>query len=97
MSPGQTMSLGDTLLQLLFRFIVSTVYGAYVPRSYVGSDGLLRQHFPENVWIIIIIILLLLLLVVLVIIVPLLLDDYRILMTSYRQKKSVFSLKHILC
>ena len=50
------MSLGDTLLQLLFRFIVSTVSGAYVPRSYVGSDGLLRQHIPENVWIIIIII-----------------------------------------
>ena len=49
MSPKQTMSLGDTLLQLLFRFIVSTVYGAYRPRSYVGSDGLLRQHFPENV------------------------------------------------
>ena len=49
MSPRQTMSLGDTLLQLLFRFIVSTVYGAYLPRSYVGSHGLLRQHFPENV------------------------------------------------
>ena len=48
MSPRQTMSLGDTLLQLLFRFIVNTVYGAYLPRSYVGSDGL-RQHFPENV------------------------------------------------
>ena len=52
----KTMSLGDTLFQLLFRFIVSTVYGAYLPRSYVGSDGLLRQHFPENVFIIIIII-----------------------------------------
>ena len=49
MSPRQTMSLGDTLLQLLFRFIVSTLYGAYLPRSYVGSDGLLRQHFPGNV------------------------------------------------
>ena len=49
MSPRQTMSLGDTLLQLLFRSIISTVYGAYFPRSYVGSDGLLRQHFPENV------------------------------------------------
>ena len=49
MSPRQTMSLGDTLLQLLFRFIVSTVYGAYLPCSYVGSDGLLRQHFLENV------------------------------------------------
>ena len=49
MSPRQTMSLGDTLLQLLFRFIVNTVSGAYLPRSYVGSDGLLRQHFPENV------------------------------------------------
>ena len=49
MSPRQTVSLGDTLLQLLFRFTVNTVYGAYVPRSYVGSDGLLRQHFPENV------------------------------------------------
>ena len=48
MSPRQTMSLGDTLLQLLFRFIVITVSGAYLPRSYVGSDGL-RQHFPENV------------------------------------------------
>ena len=35
------MSLEDTLLQLLFRFIVNTVYGAYLPRSYVGSDGLL--------------------------------------------------------
>ena len=32
------MSLGDTLLQLLFRFIVNTLYGAYLPRSYVGSD-----------------------------------------------------------
>ena len=49
MSPRQTMSLGDTLLQLSFRFVVSTLYGAYLPRSYVGSDGLLRQHFPENV------------------------------------------------
>ena len=46
------MSLGDTLLQLLLRFIVNTVYGAYLPRSYVGSDGLLRQHFPENVCIV---------------------------------------------
>ena len=35
------MSLGDTLLQLLFRFIVNTLYGAYLPRSYVGSDGLI--------------------------------------------------------
>ena len=43
------MSLGGTLLQLLFRFIVSTVSGAYLPRFYVGYDGLLRQHFPENV------------------------------------------------
>ena len=41
MSPRQTMSLGDTLLQLLFRFIVNTLYGAYLPRSYVSSDGLL--------------------------------------------------------
>ena len=49
MSPRQTMSLGDTLLQLLFRFIVNTLYGAYPPRSYVGSDGLLRQRFPEYV------------------------------------------------
>ena len=47
--PRQTMSLGDALLQLLFRFIVNTLYVAYIPRSYVGSDGLLRQHFPENV------------------------------------------------
>ena len=47
--PRQTLSLGDTLLQLLFRFIVNTLYGAYLPRSCVGSDGLLRQHFPENV------------------------------------------------
>ena len=31
MSPRQTMSLEDTLLQLLFRFIVNTVYGAYLP------------------------------------------------------------------
>ena len=45
MSPRQTMSLVDTLLQLLFRFIVNTLYGAYLPRSYVGSDGLLRQHY----------------------------------------------------
>ena len=30
MSPRQTMSLGDTLLQLLFRFIVNTVSGAYL-------------------------------------------------------------------
>ena len=43
------MSLVDILLKLLFRFIVNTVYGAYLRRSYVGSDGLLRQHFPENV------------------------------------------------
>ena len=43
------MSLGDTLLQLLFRFIVNTLYGAYLPRSYVGSDGLLHQYFAENV------------------------------------------------
>ena len=43
------MSLADTLLQPLFRFIVSTVHGAYLPRSYVGSDGLLRQYFPEDV------------------------------------------------
>ena len=43
------MSLGDTLLQLLFHFIVNTVYGAYLPHLCVGSDGLLRQHFPENV------------------------------------------------
>ena len=49
MSLRQTMSLGDTMLQLLFRFIVNTLYGAYLPRSYVGSDGLLRQHFPQNV------------------------------------------------
>ena len=49
MLPRQTMSLGDTLLQLLFRFTVNTVSGAYLPLSYVGSDGLLRQHFPENV------------------------------------------------
>ena len=43
------MSLGDTLLQLLFRFIVNMVYGAYLPHSYFGYDGLLCQHFPENV------------------------------------------------
>ena len=49
MFPRQTLSLVDTLLQLLFRFIVNTLYGAYLPRSYVGSDGLLRQHFPQNV------------------------------------------------
>ena len=35
------MSIGDTLLQLLFCFIVSMVYGAYLPRSHVGFDGLL--------------------------------------------------------
>ena len=45
MSPRQTMSLGDTLLQLLFCFIVHTVSGAYLPRSYVGSDGLLCQRW----------------------------------------------------
>ena len=56
MSPRQTVSLVDTLLQLLFRFIVNTLYGAYLPRSYVGSDGLLRQHFPENVVIVVVII-----------------------------------------
>ena len=56
------MSLGDTLLQLLFRFIVSAVHDAYLPRSYVGSDGLLRQHFQENVSIIIIIIIIIMLL-----------------------------------
>ena len=49
MSPRQTISLGDTLLQLLFSFTVNTLYGAYLPHSYVGSDGLLRQHFPVNV------------------------------------------------
>ena len=49
MSPRQTVSLADTLLQLIFRFIVNTLYGAYLPHSYVGSDGLLRQHFPEKV------------------------------------------------
>ena len=49
MSPRQNMALGDTLLQLLFRFIVNTVYGAYLPRSYFGCDGLPCQHFPENV------------------------------------------------
>ena len=49
MSPRQTMSIGDTLLHLLFRFIVNTVSGAYLPRSYVGSDGLLRQQFAKNV------------------------------------------------
>ena len=49
MSVRQTISLGDTMLQLLFRFIVNTVSGAYVPHSYSGSDGLLCQHFPENV------------------------------------------------
>ena len=48
MSPRQNMSLGDKLLQLLFRFIVSTVYGAYLPRSCVGSDGRLRHYFPES-------------------------------------------------
>ena len=48
MSPRQTLSLGDTLLQLLFRFIVSTLYGAFLPHSYVGSDGL-HQHFLDNV------------------------------------------------
>ena len=44
------MSLGDTLLQLLFCFIVNTVSGAFLPRSCAGSDGLLRQHFPDNVY-----------------------------------------------
>ena len=39
------MSLGDTLLQLLLHFIVSTVYGVYLPRSYVGFDGLLRHYY----------------------------------------------------
>ena len=48
MSPRQTMSLGDTLLQLHFRFIVSTLYGAYLPRSYVGSDGLYVSTFRRT-------------------------------------------------
>ena len=56
MSLRWTMSLGDTLLHLLFRFIVNMVYGAYLPCSYVGSDGVLCQHFLENVCIIVIII-----------------------------------------
>ena len=43
------------MLQLLFRFILNTVYGAYLTRSYVGSDGLLRQHFIIIIIIIIII------------------------------------------
>ena len=59
MSPKQTMSLGDRLLQLFFPF-VNTVYGAYLPRSYVGSDGLLRQHFPMNVCSLLLLLLLLL-------------------------------------
>ena len=49
MSPRQTVSLVDTLLQLLFRFIFNTLYDAYLPRSYFSYDGLLHQHFPENV------------------------------------------------
>ena len=56
------MSLVDTLLQLPFRFIVNTLYGAYLSRSYVGTDGLLRQHFPENVCAVPLLLLLLLLL-----------------------------------
>ena len=43
------MSLEDTLSQLLFRFIVNMVSDAYLPRSYVGSDGRLRQQLPDNV------------------------------------------------
>ena len=31
--PEKPMFLGDTLLQLLFRFIVNTVYGANLPHS----------------------------------------------------------------
>ena len=54
------MSLEDTLLQLLFRFIVNMLYGAYLPRSYVGSDGLLRQHYPEKVLLLLLLLLLLL-------------------------------------
>ena len=65
------MSLGDTLLQLFFRFIVSTVYGAYFPRSYVGSDGLLRQHFPENVCSVIIIIIIIITIIIIIIIISL--------------------------
>ena len=50
MPSRQIMSLGDRYTVAdTFRFIVNTVYGAYLPRSYVGSDGLLRQHFMENV------------------------------------------------
>ena len=56
------MSLGDTLLQLLFRFIVNTLYGAYLPRFYVGSDGLLCQYFSENCALPLLLLLLLLLL-----------------------------------
>ena len=45
------MSLGDTLLQLLFRFIVNTVSGAYLHRSY-----LVLNFFYVSIIIIIIII-----------------------------------------
>ena len=38
---------GYTVAATLF-FIVSTVYGAYLPRSYVGSDGLLLLLFHHH-------------------------------------------------
>ena len=58
MSPRQTMSLGYTLLQLLIRFIDNSVYGAYLLRSYVGSDSLLliityyhrHHHHHHHYW-----------------------------------------------
>ena len=69
MSPRQTMSLGDTLLQLLFCFIVNTVPGAYLPCFYVGSDGLLRQHFPDNVCSVFIIIIIIIIIIIVVVVV----------------------------
>ena len=56
------MSLGDTLLQLLFRFIVNTVCGAYLLRSYVSSDVLLRSTFRRLCAVPLLLLLLLLLL-----------------------------------
>jgi hypothetical protein len=42
--PRQTMSLGNTLLQLF-----CLVYGASISSSCVGSFVLLRYHFPQYV------------------------------------------------
>ena len=42
------MSLGDTLLQLLFRFIVNMVYGAYVVGSKSFRPDIQKPRQMEN-------------------------------------------------